>query len=209
MNSELTKPLTMTVSDLTPREPMVKAKDPVDMDLIQEMRAVYAGSFKGEITKDTAIKIKNALEKGASFEMASMYAGLTPGTFKRYIEDGMYEVSQYTQEDFDNGKELSFRAQFALMCMESKAKAVVELTTDFYDRCKESGKEHLAMWMIERLDPNFHLKKKVEQDTNVDIGGHAVVEFKFVSPQSYRPKEELKEFDDVLVELKDKWKGDE
>lgn len=195
--------LTITEDDLTPRKPVVRAKEPIDLEIVEQFRATYAGLVEGKITPEAQITILNVLEKGVSLETAAAYAMVTPATLKRYLELGFQEANDYTQEMYEQGIELSDRAKFAMECMQRASSASVNLTTEFYERCMEPGKEHLMLWMLERLDPNrFHLKKKVETNTNVDVNTHSVVEFKFVSPQMVRSTQDTQILNDRLDNLK-------
>ena len=198
--------LTLKEDDLTPRKPIVRSKDPIDLEIVEQFRATYAGLIQGKITPEAQITILNVLEKGVSLETAASYAMVTPAALKRYLEEGFQEANDYTQEMYEQGIELSDKAKFAMECMQRASSASVNLTTEFYERCMEPGKEHLMLWMLERLDPNrFHLKKKVETNTNVDLKAHSVVEFKFQAPSMVRPVEDTQLYGDKLAKLKDKY----
>lgn len=195
--------LTLREEDLTPRKPIARSKEPIDLEIIEQFRSTYAGLIQGRITPEAKTTILNVLEKGVSLETAACYAMVTPAALKRYLEEGFQEANEYTQEMYEQGVELSDKARFAMECMQRASTASVNMTTEFYERCMEPGKEHLMLWMLERLDPNrFHLKKKVETNTNVDVNAHSVVEFKFVSPQMVRTAQDTQNLNDRLDNLK-------
>lgn len=203
MQQSETQALTIKEDDLTPRKPIARSKEPIDLEIVEQFRNTYAGLVKGQITPEAEITILNVLEKGNSIETAASYALVSPAALKKYMEEGFEEANAYTQEMFDAGIELSSKAKFAMECMQRSASATVNLMNEFYDRCTEPGKEHLMIWALERMDPNrFHLKKKVEQNTNIDMNTHSVVEFKFVAPQMVRSQEDTKLYDDKLKHLR-------
>lgn len=203
MQQSETQVLTLKEEDLTPRKPIARSKEPIDMEIIEQFRTTYAGLIEGRISPEAQTIIINVLEKGVSLETAASYAMVSPAAFKKYLQEGFQEANEYTQEKFEAGIELSDKAKFAMECMQRSAKASVDLTVEFYERCQEPGKEHLMLWMLERVDQNrFHLKKKVENNTNVDVNAHSVVEFKFQSPATVRSPEDSKLYDDKLAKLK-------
>lgn len=198
--------LTLREEDLTPRKPIARSKEPIDLEIIEQFRSTYAGLIQGRITPEAEITILNVLEKGVSLETAASYAMVTPAALKKYLEEGFQEANEYTQEMYEQGIELSDKAKFAMECMQRASSATVTMTTEFYERCMEPGKEHLMLWMLERLDPNrFHLKKKVETNTNIDMNAHSVVEFKFQTPSAVRPAEDTKLYDEKLGKLKQQY----
>lgn len=198
--------LTLREEDLTPRKPIARSKEPIDLEIIEQFRSTYAGLIQGRITPEAEITILNVLEKGVSLEMAASYAMVTPAALKKYLEEGFQEANEYTQEMYEQGIELSDKAKFAMECMQRASSASVNMTTEFYERCMEPGKEHLMLWMLERLDPNrFHLKKKVETNTNIDMNAHSVVEFKFQTPSAVRPVEDTRLYDEKLAKLKQQY----
>ena len=198
--------LTLREEDLTPRKPIARSKEPIDLEIIEQFRSTYAGLIQGRITPEAEITILNVLEKGVSLEMAASYVMVTPAALKKYLEEGFQEANEYTQEMYEQGIELSDKAKFAMECMQRASSASVNMTTEFYERCMEPGKEHLMLWMLERLDPNrFHLKKKVETNTNIDMNAHSVVEFKFQTPSAVRPVEDTKLYDEKLGKLKQQY----
>ena len=195
--------LTLREEDLTPRKPIARSKEPIDLEIVEQFRSTYAGLIQGKITHEAQLTILNVLEKGVSLETAASYAMVTPAALKKYLEEGFQEANDYTQEMYEQGIELSDKAKFAMECMQRASSASVNMTTEFYERCMEPGKEHLMLWMLERLDPNrFHLKKKVETNTNIDMNTHSVVEFKFQAPSAVRPVEDTKLYDEKLGKLK-------
>lgn len=203
MQQSETQALTLREEDLTPRKPIARSKEPIDLEIVEQFRNTYAGLVKGQITPEAEMAILNVLERGNSIETAAAYAMVSPAALKRYMEEGFQEANNYTQEMFDAGIELSPKAKFAMECMQKSASATVNLMNEFYDRCTEPGKEHLMIWALERMDPNrFHLKKKVEQNTNIDMNTHSVVEFKFTSPRTLRSEEDTKLYDDKLEHLR-------
>lgn len=203
MQQSETQALTLREEDLTPRKPIARSKEPIDLEIVEQFRSTYAGLVQGKITPEAEMTILNVLEKGVSLETAASYALVSPAALKKYLEEGFQEANEYTQEMYDAGIELSPRAKFAMECMQRASSATVNMAVEFYDRCQEPGKEHLMLWMLERLDPQkYHLKKKVETNTNIDMNTHSVVEFKFQSPASMRPVEDTKLYDEKLDKLK-------
>ena len=87
------------------------------------------------------------------------------------------------------------------------AKATVEMSSEFYDRCFESGNTHLMMWWLERLDPDKYSapKKRIQQTSDVNVNSHAVVEFKFTAPQVVRSDEDNELYASRMKSLNDKY----
>ena len=148
--------------------------------------------------------ILNVLEKGVSLETAASYALVSPAALKKYLEEGFQEANEYTQEMYDAGIELSPRAKFAMECMQRTSSATVNMAVEFYERCQEPGKEHLMLWMLERLDPNrYSLKRQNHQQTDININNTGgVVQFTFVTPEQQRSKQDQELFESKLDKLK-------
>lgn len=206
-----TQILTLKEEDLRPKDPvLIKDKEPIDIELAKAFRTSNIGIVGDKMPAQTRILILNVLEKGISLDTAARYAMVSPRSLKAYIDSGLDEASSYTQEKMDAGVVLSDKATFAVECMQRMAQATVNMGMEFYDRCFETGNTHLMMWWLERLDQEkYHLKKKVEAETNVDISGKAVVEFKFTAPESLRSPEDNALYEGRLKQLNDKYKGDE
>lgn len=201
--------LTLKEEDLKPRTPTAMKKEPIDLEVIQQFRNTPMNYTGGSFCEETQTLILNVLEKGASLETAASYALITPNTLKKWLNEGFEEVSKYTDDDFAKGVELSPKARFAMECMQRMAKATIDLGSEFYTRCFETGNTQYMMWWLERLDPDkYHLKKKIESDVNQNVDTHSVVEFKFTNGFSERPKEDQEFLNARLLNLEQKYKKD-
>lgn len=200
--------LVLREQDLTPKTPVVvkDSAEPIDIEIVKAFRTSTIGIVGDKMSDEVQILILNVLEKGSSLDMAARYAMISPAALKKYIDEGMDEASKYTEEMYNNGEELSRKALFAVECMQRMAKATVEMGSEFYDRCFESGNTHLMMWWLERLDPDrYHLKKKVESQNTTNINSNAVVEFKFTAPQVMRSEEDNSLYEQRMKILNDKY----
>lgn len=201
--------LMLKEQDLATKTPVVvsDSAEPIDIDIIKAFRTSTIGVVGDKMSDEVQILILNVLEKGSSLDTAARYAMVSPGALKKYIDDGMEEASAYTEEMYNNGVELSRKALFAVECMQRMAKATVEMSSEFYDRCFESGNTHLMMWWLERLDPDKYSapKKRIQQTSDVNVNSHAVVEFKFTAPQVVRSDEDNELYASRMKSLSDKY----
>lgn len=200
--------LVLREQDLTPKTPVVvkDSAEPIDIEIVKAFRTSTIGIVGDRMSDEVQILILNVLEKGSSLDMAARYAMVSPAALKKYIDEGMEEASKYTEEMYNNGEELSRKALFAVECMQRMAKATVEMGSEFYDRCFESGNTHLMMWWLERLEPDrYHLKRKVESQNTTNINSNAVVEFRFTAPQVVRSDEDNALYEGRMRTLNDKY----
>lgn len=201
--------LVLRESDLKPKTPVVPSEtiEPIDVDIVKAFRTASIGLIGDKMSDESQVLILNVLEKGISLDMAARYAMVSPAALKKYIDAGMDEASNYTEEMYDKGIELSKQAKFAVECMHRMAKATVEMGAEFYDKCFETGNTHLMMWWLERLDPDRYSppKKKIQQTNDVNVNSHTVVEFNFATPTQLRPVEDTDEYDARLKTLKEKY----
>lgn len=209
MQSE-TQELILREEDLKSKSPVVfNDKEQIDIELVKSFRSSNVGMV-GKLPMETQVLILNVLEKGISLDMAARYAMISPKTLKKNIDEGLEEASNYTQEMMDAGIELSDKARFAVECMQRMAKATVDMGTEFYQRCFETGNTHLMMWWLERLDSQtYNLKRKTEVNTNVNVNANAVVEFKFVAPDTLRSAEDNLLYEKRMKSLNTKYIGPE
>lgn len=200
--------LVLRESDLKPKTPVVPSEtiEPIDVDIVKAFRTASIGLIGDKMSDESQMLILNVLEKGISLDMAARYAMVSPAALKKYIDAGMDEASNYTEEMYDKGIELSKQAKFAVECMHRMAKATVEMGAEFYDKCFETGNTHLMMWWLERLDKDsYHLKKKVESQNTTNINANTTVEFKFTAPETVRPIEDNELYAERLEKLNDKY----
>ena len=203
--------LTLKEEDLRPQTPvLIKDKEPIDVELVKAFRTSNIGIVGDKMPMETQILILNVLEKGISLDTAARYAMVSPRSLKAYIDSGLEEASSFTQEKMDAGETLSPKATFAVECMQRMAKATVDMGTEFYQRCFETGNTHLMMWWLERLDQGtYHLKKKAEVETDINIHGNATVEFKFTSPESIRSPEDNALYEKRMQSLSEKYTSED
>lgn len=181
----------------------------IDEVILKDLRS--GSNRKGaKINKKIMNSIFYNLSHGISLSACGMYVGVCPATLLKWYRRGLEEVNNLTDEQIESVEDvdelLGEYGQFYMGVNRSKSTCVVEIANMLYDRCFENNKEYVAMYLLERQEPEkYNLKYKVQQDINATSSGKNTVEFEFVNGFSSRPPEAQKYITEKLDSLHDKY----
>lgn len=161
-------------------------------------------------TEEVQSVIMDCVAKGIAISTASLFAGVAPATTYKWLRAGKLELEAITEEQITAETNvadlLSDKGRFFLALNQAKATGIVLIHTSLYERAFEAGKEFVAMYLLERADPDtYNLKRKVENDTKAEEGDKTNITFTFVNGKTQRSPEDLAIIENNLQELKELW----
>lgn len=161
-------------------------------------------------SKDVQDVIIECLAKGVSVSTASLFGGVTPATVYKWLKAGKDELASITEEQIEAGLNLedtlSDKGKFFLAVHKAKAKGIVDMHSSLYERAFEAGKEYVAMYLLERADPDtYNLKRKIENESKNESEERTAVTFTFINGRSQRSPEDMIVIDKNLEDLKNMW----
>ena len=150
------------------------------------------------------------LAHGVSLSACAMYVGVCPATILKWYKKGMEEVNKLSESgyEFDDESDvnLSDYGRFYIGADKAKSKCIIEISNMLYDRCSETGKEYVAMWLLERQEPEkYNLKYKAQQDINAGNTEKNTITFEFVNGFNSRPPEAQEYISEKLDELHERY----
>lgn len=151
--------------------------------------------------------ITENMSKGISMSSSAMYLGISPSTPWRWFKRGKDEVEALTEEQLASAEGdieslVSLNGVFYIKATRARAESVVAIHESLYERSFESGKEYVAMYLLERQEPEkYNLKYKAQQEDDANARGN-VVEFRFVNGVEDRDEEDVNFITAALDSLK-------
>jgi len=166
-----------------------------------------ANPKSSKLTLENVTTIIENVGRGVSIPNSAMYVGISPFTLTRWFKEGCEEFENITEEEVENADGdleslLSLKGLLYLGICKSRAKCVVDIHSSLYDRSFEAGKEYVAMYLLERQEPEkYNLKFKVQQELNANVQA-SPVEFRFLNGMEARGNDDMESIKSTMKDLK-------